>query len=94
MAANSAALMAFWLGKVTGRPLISSWSLRKAITLPVREIEPMMTPRMIESASPPGTSVLWLNSATETRAAVAPPMPLKMATIWGIAVIFTRRAGT
>ena len=28
----------------------------------------------------------------EMRAAAPPPTPLKMATIWGMAVIFTRRA--
>ncbi len=28
----------------------------------------------------------------EMRAAAPPPTPLKMATIWGIAVIFTKRA--
>ena len=36
-----------------------------------------------------------MNSVTDTRAAAPPPTPLKMATIWGIAVIFTiRAAGT
>ena len=33
-----------------------------------------------------------MNSVIDTRAAAPPPTPLKMATIWGIAVIFTRRA--
>ena len=37
----------------------------------------------------PGTE---MNSVTDTSAAAPPPTPLKMATIWGMAVIFTRRA--
>ena len=32
------------------------------------------------------------NSVIETSAAAPPPTPLKMATNWGIAVIFTKRA--
>ena len=37
----------------------------------------------------PGTA---MNSVTDTSAAAPPPTPLKMATIWGMAVIFTSRA--
>ncbi len=33
-----------------------------------------------------------MNSVIETRAAAPPPTPLKMATSWGMAVIFTSRA--
>ena len=33
-----------------------------------------------------------MNSVTDTSAAAPPPTPLKMATIWGMAVIFTMRA--
>ena len=75
-----------------GRPEISSCSLPKAIMLPVKEIEPMMMPSTMETISPRPMSSLCRNSTRETSAAVAPPMPLKMATICGMAVILTRRA--
>ena len=66
----------------------------KAMTEPLNEIEPMIVPRTIEITTPRDRS-WWapVNSATETSAAVAPPMPLKTATLCGIAVILTRRDG-
>ncbi len=91
MAMPSPALTIFWLGKVIGRPEIISWSLRKATRLPVSEIEPMTAPSTIDVTSGRPIPVLCMNSETDTSAAVAPPMPLKMATICGMAVIATRR---
>ncbi len=35
---------------------------------------------------------MWMNSVIDTSDAAPPPTPLKMATSWGIAVIFTKRA--
>ena len=35
---------------------------------------------------------MWMNSVIETSDAAPPPTPLKIATSWGIAVIFTKRA--
>ena len=35
---------------------------------------------------------MWMNSVIETSDAAPPPTPLKIATNWGIAVIFTKRA--
>ena len=63
---------------------------------PVKLMAPMMlvrtlvTARSIGSAEMPGSSLR--NSAVATIAAAPPPAPLKMATICGIAVIFTERA--
>jgi hypothetical protein len=56
----------------------------------------MIVPSTIDVDSPfPITSAdrdSLRNSATDTSAAVAPPIPLNRATIWGIAVICTVRA--
>ena len=64
--------------------------------LPVNEIAPMAVPSTIDVASPAPigspSRVRRRYSATETSAAVAPPMPLNSATICGIAVICTVRA--
>ena len=35
---------------------------------------------------------MWMNSVIDTSAAAPPPTPLKIATNWGMAVIFTKRA--
>ncbi len=63
--------------------------------LPVKEIAPIAVPRTIDVLSPIGTAPprdMRRYSATDTRAAVAPPIPLNRATICGIAVIWTVRA--
>ena len=43
---------------------------------------------------PPVSGACRWNSAAAIKAAAPPPTPLKSATIWGIAVIFTARAET
>ena len=75
---------------------ISSCSLANAIAEPENETVPMRTPS--------STSAIWYtagfvpsdcqcnSSTTEMTDAAPPPTPLKMATICGIAVIFTSRA--
>jgi hypothetical protein len=64
--------------------------------LPVNDTAPMIVPSTIDVDSPIPIAVperaRRRNSATDTRAAVAPPMPLNSATICGIAVICTVRA--
>jgi hypothetical protein len=85
-----------WPGYVIGRPVISSCSLRNAMMEPVNEIEPMIAvstdamERSGATASIDGLSLRY--SALATIAAAPPPQPLKIATICGIAVIFTERA--
>ena len=83
-------------GKSIGCPGRISCSLPKAIRLPLKEIAPMAMPNAPEIAAPSPARSPWplarRNSAIETSAAVAPPMPLKSATICGIAVIWTRLA--
>ena len=69
---------------------------------PVSDTEPMTAPSRVaiigivgSSAAPgPASPVAVRNSETATTAAAPPPAPLKMATIWGMAVIGTRRAPT
>ncbi len=70
--------------------------MAKAIMLPLKEIDPMKMPSAVASASPElmcapdrVNSVKW---AISTSAAVPPPIPLKSATICGMAVICTVRA--
>ncbi len=70
---------------------IHSWSFRKAIMLPEIEIEPMIAPaieRPLTTWSPSEVR----SSTAATAAAAPPPIPLNIATIWGIAVILTTRA--
>src|SRR4051812_38706356 len=71
---------------------ITSWSFRKAMIEPQKEIEPMIAANRIgirlRSSSSPG----WRNSTTLISATAPPPTPLNSATICGIAVIFTLRA--
>ena len=77
-----------------GRPVISSCSLANAIALPEKETAPTNTPKSTSpiryTAGLPGASMR--KTTIEMSAAAPPPTPLKMATIWGIAVIFTMRA--
>ena len=84
-----------WPGYVIGRPVISSCSLANAIALPGERDRTRRAPRRAPRRScrrrtcEPGS---LSSSVTDTSAAAPPPTPLKMATICGIAVIFTRRA--
>ncbi len=62
---------------------------------PVKVTAPIRVPIMIVTpVVPMPIAGLPLNSAIATRAEAPPPKPLKMPTIWGIAVICTRRAAT
>src|SRR5881392_4217637 len=70
-------------------------SFPNAIALPEKETAPMTSARSVASVGPNSSapkSRCLENSRIETSAAAPPPAPLKSATIWGIAVIFTVRA--
>jgi hypothetical protein len=74
-----------------GLPVTTPESLLYAIRLPVKVIPPITTVRYI------GIKILKLESETRyseepTRRLAIPPNPLKIATISGIAVIFTLKA--
>src|SRR5258708_7165886 len=61
--------------------------------LPANEIDPItMLKTLGRATSKAGCWPKLSSSATATSAAAPPPTPLKRATIWGIAVIFTMRA--
>ena len=75
------------------------WSLPKATTDPVSDTEPMTAPSRVAIIGMVGSSSARTGLAgrrqeleTATTAAAPPPAPLKMATIWGMAVIGTRGA--
>ena len=76
--------------------MISSCSLTKAIALPENETEPISTPSSTSAvtytAGLSPSECRWSSSMIEISAAAPPPTPLKMATSWGMAVIFTMRA--
>ena len=61
------------------------------MALPEKDTHPTSTPNSTSAirytAGLPGASMR--NTTIETRAAAPPPTPLNMATIWGMAVIFT-----
>ena len=75
-------------------------SLPKATIEPVRLTPPITAPSSVaimgttgSSGAPDGRSLTdTRNSESATTAAAPPPAPLKIATIWGMAVIGTRRA--
>ncbi len=76
-----------------GVPVISAWSLAKAIRLPAKETEPItMLKTLGKTSAKGGCELCSRSSETATRAAAPPPTPLKRATICGMAVILTRRA--
>ena len=82
---------------MSGRPGINSCSFANATMLPAKLSEPMMQLTMIAHvmygcAVPFATAVR--KSCAAISAAEPPPMPLKSATICGIAVMRTRRAET
>ena len=88
--AASSAVTAFG---VFSPPFISSWSFRKAMFEPQKEIEPMIAANRIGISSSAGRSPpAPRNSTTLISATAPPPTPLNSATICGIAVIFTLRA--
>src|SRR5687768_3394446 len=96
IASRSSPLRSLCSGNCKGLPESSSWSFPNAMMLPVNDTAPITVPSTIEVVSPaPAFSAvraMRMYSATETRAAVAPPIPLNSATICGMAVICTVRA--
>ena len=79
----------------TGCVATMPWSLPNAMRLPVRVSEPINTDSATVTLTTGSTSPVsfWLRiCAPATRADAAPPKPLKIATICGIAVNWTRRA--
>ena len=98
-APSSTPLISCWRGQVIGVPRIHSWSLAKAIRLPLKLIPPirqlsrMVTAPMVSSDGWPEEVTRW-KSPRAIRAAAPAPIPLKRATSWGMAVIATRRATT
>ena len=70
---------------------IQPCSFRNAIMLPAIEIEPMIAPAMLRPLVTWSESV-ERSSTAAMAAAAPPPIPLNIATIWGISVIFTTRA--
>ena len=93
---NAASPALTWRG-IRKRPLSVSWSLRKAMIEPQKEIEPMIAANRIgistsSSGFTPPPSSASRYSTTEISATAPPPTPLNSATICGIAVICTERA--
>ena len=85
-----------WRGIRKAR-LSASWSLRKAMIEPQKEIEPMIAAnrtgiRTSSSGLTPPSSSASRYSTTEISATAPPPTPLNSATICGIAVMRTERA--
>ena len=76
--------------------LSDSWSLRKAMFEPQKEIDPMIAANSIgisvSSGGLPPSSSASRYSTRLISATAPPPTPLNSATICGIAVIFTLRA--
>ena len=90
---SSSRLMTCWTGSWIGLPGRISCSLPNAMFEPQKETEPTMAAKRIGTAVSSGRAPLaWRNSAQAISATAPPPTPLKSATIWGIAVIFTLRA--
>ena len=89
-------------GSLIGRPGSSPCSLPKAMPDPQNEIEPTIAPNSSKISDRSGklpTAGLWMPGINPCRystqainATAPPPTPLKIATICGIAVIFTLRA--
>ncbi len=80
-----------WRRNRMGRSLISRCSLAKATRLPLNAIAPIRAPATARTSRPvPGSSPRSSSTAAMAPAA-PPPMPLKMATIWGISVMATCR---
>ena len=84
---------------ITGREVISSWSLAKVTIEPAKETEPTrivnaVATRVNFSTSNPASesSTISCSSSSATSAAAPPPTPLNSATICGIWVIWTVRA--
>ncbi len=80
-------------GRITGREVISPWSLRNVTTEPDRAIAPATTANA--DAAFPRAVPLPAHSASSmipTTAAAPPPAPLNTATSCGMSVIRTRRA--
>jgi hypothetical protein len=67
-------------GITTGRPVISSCSLRKVMIEPLKDTEPMTTVKTVAASASfvtwPALALLSTNSATATSAAAPPPTPL------------------
>ena len=94
IASAIAAFTTCWPGYVIGRPVITSWSFKKAMIEPANEIAPI-TAESIEVnetsyVGVPFAPYTLSSSPAATSAAAPPPAPLKIATICGIAVILTR----
>jgi hypothetical protein len=88
--ANSEMFIAFWPRYVIGEPRISSWSLAKAIKLPVIVSEPNITsnaiaPMRARPSSPPAIRMSYL--ARPTSVAASAPKAWERAIRCGIAVI-------
>ena len=85
----------FWPGNVCGFSNFPS-SFRYAMMLPENESEPMSVANSIGTAMdavmPSRLCARRRNSRLATSAAAPPPRPLNIATICGIAVIFTEYA--
>ena len=83
-------------GKITGREVISSWSLAKVTTEPAKETEPTRIVNAVATSANFSTSApdstISCSSSSATSAAAPPPTPLNSATICGIWVICTVRA--
>ena len=78
-----------------GVPVSSACSFAKATRLPANDTEPITMLKTLGNATANGgCDPCNRSSDTATTAAAPPPTPLKSATIWGMAVIFTRRAPT
>ena len=81
------------IGRSKGREATSPCNLPKAMKLPVSVTEPTIVEAMMVTTvtefSIGGASLSLINSAAATRAEAPPPNPLKTATIWGMAVIWT-----
>ena len=84
-------------GMITGREVISSWSLAKVTIEPANETEPTrivnaVATRVNSWTSTARNSTISCSSIRATSAAAPPPTPLNSATICGIWVIWTVRA--
>src|SRR5947209_363002 len=98
MTARISALTTCCAGYVIGRPVITSCSLRKAMIEPANDSAPITADSTLVNDTSYVIGVPELtylsSSPAATSAAAPPPAPLKIATICGIAVIFTRCADT
>ena len=80
-------------GTRIGRPVISSCSLANVISEPVKLTLPTIAVNATAiAAAVESTRCSRRNSSRATSIAAPPPTPLNIATICGIAVIFTMRA--